>query len=333
MGFAWEDGERLIRFGPGVAARAPEMLAEHGFVGYALLAGERTLALSPALADGAAVVVRVPSGPVAEAARAVLDGAHGRPVVGLGGGRVVDTAKSVAAVNGLGCAAIPTTLSGAELSRRHRLPEGFEDRPLVRPSLVIADPRLMASQPTADLAASAMNALGHALEALYVPSANPVATLAALEGAASIARGLAPEQPARDEVALGSLLAGYALGATGLALHHVVCQTLVGLAGSPHAATNAVMLPHSVRLMAPRAPRVLGRFAEALGARSPDPAAAPDLVTPLAARSGLSALSQLGVELELLPAVARAALGRDELAHTPSAPDESELLALLRAAF
>jgi len=112
-----------------------------------------------------------------------------------------------------------------------------------------------------------------------------------LEGAALIARGLAPEEPGRDEVALGSLLAGYALGATGLALHHVVCQTLVLIAGTSHAQTNAVMLPHSVRLMAPRVPHEIGRFAEALGSGSPDPAAAGDLVTPLAARSGVSSLS------------------------------------------
>ena len=332
MGFAWEDGERLIRFGRGVAGTVSELLAKRGFVGYALLTTERALAMAPALAQDAAVVLQAPPGPVAESARAVLHGAYGRPVVGLGGGRVVDSAKSVAAVNGLACAAIPTTLSGAELSRRHRLPEGFEGTPLVRPSLVIADPALMASQPLRELAASAMNALGHALEALYVASANPVASLAALEGAALIARGLAPEEPGREEVALGSLLAGYALGATGLALHHVVCQTLVRLAGAPHAQANAVMLPRSVRLMAPRAPRELGRFAVALGSGPPDPAAAGDLVTPLAARSGVSSLSQLGVEAAVLPEVARAAAARAELAHTPSAPDESELLAALYAA-
>lgn len=332
MGFTWLDGERLIRFGHGVAGAAPELLAERGFFGYALLTTDRALAMAPVLAEDAAVVLQVPPGPVAESSRAVLDGAHGRPVVGLGGGRVVDSAKSVAAVNGLACAVIPTTLSGAELSRRHRLPEGFEGTPLVRPSLVIADPALMASQPMPDLAASAMNALGHALEALYVPSAHPVSSLAALEGAALIARGLAPEEPGRDQVALGSLLAGYALGATGLALHHVVCQTLVRIAGTSHAQTNAVMLPHSVRLMASRVPHEIGRFAQALGSGSPDPAAAGDLVTPLAARSGVSSLSQLGVDADLLPEVARVAAARAELGHTPSAPGESDLLAALRAA-
>ena len=60
----------------------------------------------------------------------------------------------------------------------------------MRPALVIADPALMASQPMPDLAASAMNALAHAVEALYTPLANPVAEMAALRAAELIAEGL-----------------------------------------------------------------------------------------------------------------------------------------------
>ena len=58
---------------------------------------------------------------------------------------------------------------------------------MVRPSLVVADPLLMASQPATELAASAMNALAHGMEALYTPLANPVAERAALRGAELIA--------------------------------------------------------------------------------------------------------------------------------------------------
>ena len=72
-------------------------------------------------------------------------------------------------------AAIPTTLSGAELTAFHRTPAGVEGAHMVRPSLVVADPLLMASQPATELAASAMNALAHGMEALYTPLANPVA--------------------------------------------------------------------------------------------------------------------------------------------------------------
>ena len=80
----------------------------------------------------------------------------------------------------------------------------------MRPALVVADPGVMASQPMPDLAASAMNALAHAVEALYTPLANPVAEMAALRAAELIAEGSTPVEPNRTALALGALLAGYA---------------------------------------------------------------------------------------------------------------------------
>ena len=106
-----------------------------------------------------------------------------------------------------------------------------------------------------------MNALAHAMEALYTPLANPVTELAALRAAELIADG-APGDPAGRGAALGALLAGYASARTGIAVHHAVCQTIVRTAGTPHAETNAVMLPHSAGLMAGRGARG-SRFASA----------------------------------------------------------------------
>src|SRR5204863_527764 len=83
------------------------------------------------------------------------------------------------------------------------------------------------------LAASAMNALAHAIEALYTPMANPVSELAGLRATALIAIGLRSKEPGREDLALGGLLAGYASGVSGFALHHVVCQTLVRVAVGP----------------------------------------------------------------------------------------------------
>src|SRR5207247_3378264 len=134
---------------------------------------------------------------------------------------------------------------------------------LVRPSLVIASPRLMASQPMPGLAASAMNALAHAIEALYTPLANPVATDAAAKAISFISLSFRAEMPT---LGLGALLAGYASGSAGFAVHHAVCQTIVRVGGTPHAQTNAVMLPHFVRMMAPRPPIAISRVAACLGA-------------------------------------------------------------------
>jgi Alcohol dehydrogenase, class IV len=177
--FSWRDGERLIRFGGGALTEAPELLTKHGFAGYVLLCTRRALESADragALAEGAAAVLEVPSGGVPDAAASVRGEVGGRPLVALGGGRVLDSAKAIAAVDGLRCAAVPTTLSGAEVTAIHRLPSGAETprAGLVRPALVIADPELMASAPTPALTATAMNALAHGAEALYAPGANPV---------------------------------------------------------------------------------------------------------------------------------------------------------------
>ena len=223
-------------------------------------------------------MAHVPAGKVDEVSAELLGEVDDRDVVALGGGRVIDTAKAIAGVGGGACAAVPTTLSGAELTPFHRTPAGVEGARMVRPALVVADPDLMASQAPAQLAASALNALAHALEAIYTPFANPVGDAAALRASALLAEGTRAEPPDRDAAALGALLAGYASGAAGFAVHHAVCQMLVRVAGTPHAETNAVMLPHSARLMAGRAPAALGAFAAALGDPAGDPGAAAERV-------------------------------------------------------
>jgi alcohol dehydrogenase class IV len=299
---------------------------------YTLLTTQRGLAQAPDLAQGAEAIVYVPQGKVDELSAQLLPRVGQRALVALGGGRVIDTTKAIAGASGLPCAAIPTTLSGAELTRFHRVPAGVENARMVRPSLVVADPGLMASQPAPDLAASALNALAHATEALYTPLANPVASMAALRAAHLIATGLVRTEPARGDVALGGLLAGYASGQTGYAFHHVLCQSTVRIAGTPHAQTNAVILPHSVELMAGRAPAEIGRLGRSLGAPSPDPASASAAVVRLVDRVGVRALRDLGVREDQLDEIAEAAAGRAEVANTPSPPDAAELRGLLERA-
>ncbi len=305
--FTWRDGERLIRFGP------------LGPVGERFVLLTTARAAIPALTEAATEVVHVPPGRVDEISAELLS-AHSFPsdelLVGLGGGRVIDTTKAIAGAVGGRCGAIPTTLSGAELTPFHRTPAGVEGARLVRPALVLADPELMASAPAPKLAATAMNALAHALEALYTPLANPVTTMAALRAAA-----LLPQED-RESLALGALLAGYASGSTGIAVHHAVCQTIVRTTGTPHAETNAVMLPHSARLMEGRAPQAVAAFREAV---------AVDL-SELAGRCGHTSLASLGVSEQQLPGVAEAVAAHPLLGNTPEPPGEDELLAWLRTA-
>jgi alcohol dehydrogenase class IV len=315
------DGERLIRFGRGAAAEAVELV---GGPGYALLTTDRAAAAAPHLVEAAAVVHRVGRGLVEDLAGDLRGEVAGGRLLALGGGRVVDVAKALAAASGARAMAVPTTLSGAEMTRGHRHARGVDPAtPRVRCVVVVNDPTLSASQPIAALAASALNALGHAAEGPCTPLANPVATLAAHKAARLLAAALpARSEPDRDALALGALLAGYALDASAFGLHHVLAQTLVRVAGIGHAEANAIMLPHSLRALAWRFPKQNDALAAALG---DDP---PEIAERLRALTGSTRLADAGVRDGVLPACAEAAAARPELANTPPRADRAELLAL-----
>jgi len=121
------------------------------------------------------------------------------------------------------------------------------------------------------------------------------------------------------------------VGAAGYGVHHPLCQTLVALVGTPHATTNAVVLPHSVRFAATRAPEAIGRLARALGERA-NPSLAAERVAALSVRGDDHARRARGGR-GALEGVVEGVSGRPELDQGPSGrPSEDELRALLRAA-
>jgi alcohol dehydrogenase class IV len=325
-GFTWRDGERTIRFGRGAVGEAVEAL---GGDGYALLTTDRAAAMAPGVVSAAAAVHTLGPGPVDELAGDLLGAVARERIVALGGGRVVDTAKALAAASGgkQVAMAVPTTLSGAEMTRIHRRARGADQRaPTVRPRVVVNDPELSASQPLPELAASALNALGHAVEGPCTPLANPVATLAAHDGARLLARSLG-DAPDRERLALGALLAGYVIDSTGYGMHHVLSQTLVRLAGAGHGPANAVLLPHTTGALAWRFPERI----EALGvALEGDPA---EVAARMCRHVGATRLRELGVDREVLAECAEAASERPELDLTPPRADRAELLALYEGAW
>ena len=331
--FTWRDGERTIVFREGLLTEAPKVLAGGIWERFELLTTPRALGDAPLeLPERASAVHEVPPGVVPEAAASIIDSVRNPTLVALGGGRVIDAAKAIAAVRGGRACAIPTTLSGAEMTSIHRLPAGREHEAphRVRPALVIADPLEMTSLDEERLRASAMNSLAHGAEALYAPLANPVARLAALRGAELLATALdrAPARRDRAGLALGSLLCAYALDSTGYALHHVVCQTLVSKIGTPHAETNAAMLPLTMEAMRPRDPGAIDALAAAIGAA---PGAIGERIRQLA--GGGRRLRDLGAERGRLESVVAAIDSRAELANTPDPPGPEEVRALLEAAW
>jgi alcohol dehydrogenase class IV len=214
----------------------------------------------------------------------------------------------------------------------HRLPAGREIyvRQHVRPALVIADPFEMTTLDDLRLRATAMNALAHGAEALYVPLANPVATLAALRGAELIATAL--DQPAaerdRGALALAALLCGYAVDSAGYAVLHVACQTLVRITRTPHAETYATMLPRVMDAMRGRAPEQIASLAQALGAEPDEIRARIESLG-----GGPRRLRDLGASPERIESACHAMMQRDELANTPDPPGPEELRRLVEDAW
>src|SRR5919107_2008071 len=208
--FTWQDGERTIRFGRGSVASAGELLGE----GYTLLTTPRAEGSAPRVVAAAGAVHHVWSGRVDEIAEELRATVGGELLVALGGGRVVDVTKALAAAAGppVRAAAIPTTLSAAEMSRGHRHAAGVDPKtPNDRPAIVINDPALSASQPPAELAASAANSLAHAVEGAVTTRASPVPVLAAREAVrlTEAAYDGADGEPDRVAPALAALLSGY----------------------------------------------------------------------------------------------------------------------------
>jgi alcohol dehydrogenase class IV len=316
--FSWQDGERTVRFGRGALAGAPELLGD----GYALLTTPRARDRAPEVVAGAAAVHEVRPGRVDEIAGELLGTVDAPLLVALGGGRVIDVAKALAAArDGVRVAAIPTTLSAAEMTRVHRRAAGTDpSRPGVRPAIVVNDPALSASQPPGDLAASAANALGHAAEGPATTMASPVPSLAGHEAARLIGAAYAGgAEPDRDALALAALLSGYAIDANWYGLHHVMSQTLVRLAGAGHGPANAAMLPHTLGALERRGAAHAGALV--------------GLAHDLAGRAGAARLRDLGIGEDALDACADAAAQRPELDFTPPRAGRDELRALYAAAF
>jgi alcohol dehydrogenase class IV len=330
--FVWRDAGRVVVLRRDGIAQAPQLLHEHGFAGFELLTTPRALPGAPELEAAAKAVHAVPSGQVPEAAAQLLDRAQAPQLVALGGGRIIDTAKAVAAVTGARVAAIPTTLSGAEMTGIHRLPADAEARvrTMVRPELAIADPEVMTSQPEGALRASAMNALAHGADSLYTPFANPVSQMTALRGAELIAASLDQDPAERNRAALaqGSLLCAYAIDSAMFGIHHVICQTLVRICGTPHAETNAAILPRAMSFMLPRAPDGLVPLAGALGTPPKDIEA-----RILQLGGNPSGLGELGADHSKLGQALESMLIRPELAFTPEPPTRDDLEALVESAW
>jgi alcohol dehydrogenase class IV len=196
--------------------------------------------------------------------------------VTVGGGSTTGLGKAIALTSTLPILAVPTTYAGSEMTPIYGITEGGAKKTgrdvRVLPKAVIYDPNLTLSLPPALSAASGMNAIAHAVEALYSHEGNPIISLMAEEGIRAMASALPKilEQPrdsnARGDALYGAWLCGIALGSAGMALHHKLCHVLGGSFNLPHAETHSIVLPHAVRYNHAAAPEAMARIETALGA-------------------------------------------------------------------
>ncbi|MFC3283322.1 maleylacetate reductase [Litchfieldella rifensis] len=196
--------------------------------------------------------------------------------VAIGGGSTIGLGKAISLRADLPQVAIPTTYAGSEMTPiLGETQDGLKttQRTLrVLPETVIYDVDLTLGLPTAMSGTSGINAIAHAVEALYARDRNPIVSLMAEEGIAALARSLPviahdPENAtARSDALYGAWLCGVCLGSVGMALHHKLCHTLGGSFDLPHAETHTIVLPHAVAYNAAAAPEAMSHIARALGA-------------------------------------------------------------------
>jgi alcohol dehydrogenase class IV len=277
--------------------------------------------------DAVARWSEVPSQRIDEAARLVGDG-----VVAVGGGSAIDLGKAVSAASGTPLVSVPTTYAGAEWTTYYGVRD--PERKLrgggggAHPVAIVYDVELTLDLPRETTVGTAMNALAHCAEALYVVGHNDDADAHALEGARQIAEWLprvveAPhDRASRTELLRGACHAGAALAGAGLALGHALAQAIGGRYGLPHGTLNGICLPAALRWNRRWAPDAVERFA----------AIVPD-VERLAALGGPTRLGALGVPREDLPELAEAAAGRNGNRANPRPATAAELLELLSSVY
>jgi maleylacetate reductase len=257
-------------------------------------------------------------------------------IVAIGGGSTTGLGKALALRTDLPQIVIPTTYAGSEMTPiLGETKNGLKttiNSPKVLPETVIYDVDLTLSLPPRLSGTSGINAIAHAVEALYARNRNPIIDLMAVEAIGSLARSLPhllanpSETEARSSALYGAWLAGICLGAVGMSLHHKLCHTLGGTFNLPHAETHTVVLPHALAYNAPAIPEVMEQLRQVL--QTDDPARA--LFDLAGAVGAARALKEIGMPGDGINTACEVALSNPYW--NPRPVDREPLMSLLRRA-
>lgn len=244
--------------------------------------------------------------PVEVTGEALVKASGADCLVAIGGGSTIGLAKAVALRTDLPQIVLPTTYAGSEATPvLGQTENGVKETlrsPKVQPEVILYDPELVATLPAAMTVTSGLNAIAHAVEALYARDRNPLSDQLALGGIRAFVTGLpgvvaAPDDlAAREETLFGSWLCGTVLAQVGMALHHKLCHTLGGRFNLPHAETHAILLPHTAAYNEVAASATLAPVADLLG--GPIGGGLYDLAASLGAPQALRALGVVEGDLD-----------------------------------
>ncbi|SMQ50543.1 unnamed protein product [Zymoseptoria tritici ST99CH_1A5] len=212
--------------------------------------------------------------PITDSAESYARETAADSIVSFGGGSTIGLGKALSIRTGLPHVCIVTTYSGSEMtSIVGETSEGKKTTrkdPKIFPATVIYDVDLTLDLPAETSAVSGVNAMAHAVEALYAQNKNPVTSMMALEGIKALSHSLPiivqdpTDHAAREKALYGAWLCAVCAGTVGVALHHKLCHTLGGSCGLPHAETHTVVLPHALAYNAPAVPDAMHKLAEVL---------------------------------------------------------------------
>ena len=219
-------------------------------------------------------------------------------VLGLGGGSVMDVAKAAAVLAknegkasdyqglnkipapGLPKIMMPTTAgTGSEVTftsvlSNRPVGKGGINSPYLFPEVALLDPLLTLSMPPETTASTGMDALSHAIEAYTSRQANPVTDIFALKAIKLISKNLPPafnngkDPVVRENMLMGSLLAGIALANAGVGATHALSYPLGGFYRVPHGISNALLLPYIMEFNYSSAQEKFSQIGKAMGENS-----------------------------------------------------------------
>lgn len=214
------------------------------------------------------------------------------------------------------------------------------------PKVALVDPMMTVSMPPLLTAATGMDALSHAVEAYCNVAAMPQTDALAMAAIRLTAKHLGPavadgsNLEAREGMAMASLEAGMAFSSAGCGGIHALGHQLSSQCSMPHGMAMAIMMPPLMKFNLIACVDRLADIAAALGEKieglSKREAAekASLAVRQLSESIGLpTTLTEYGVDLKLIPSLAKWASKDGDLPGNPRVPTLEQIEELYKEAF